>query len=759
MDDDEMVVALVAAGLSRAGHRVLTAGDGRQALEQIDAVLPDVVVCDVNMPGLDGFAFAQQLRATPSGRTIPLIFLTSRQGQADVLKGLRLGADDYVSKPFMIDELVARVNVKMARRPVPVELLDHDLRSGVLTEQRLREIAGREQLRAVRTGRPGFLGVLEIAEAVPLRDRFGPTAIDSLARQLAAALAEDAAALEEVGHAQTGRFLILLPEMGEDQAAHRLAGIARRVAGRRMTVHGEAVWTTPVIGYAAFSDSSDTAELVEKAVVAAEHAVVHLDARPVRWTGQMAALSRRRMPKLTPDRLRTPGQVLLTLVLGLVLPFFVYWGVGHFYDISGVAYLVVVASLLITAATIWLEGFLALSPPRPPPDPRGASPPASAIIAAYLPNEAPIVMETVDAFLAVDYEGPLQIILAYNTPRPLAVESALLDVAKKDPRFVPFKVEGSTSKAQNVNAALHRVKGEFVGIFDADHCPQPDSFRRAWRWIAGGYDVVQGHSVVRNGDASWVARTVAVEFESIYAVSHPGRTRLHDFGIFGGSNGYWRSSLLRAIRMRGSMLTEDIDSALRAVEEGARITSDPLLVSRELAPITLGALWNQRMRWAQGWFQVSLRHLLPGLRSPNLSVRQKWGFAFLLGWREIYPWVSLQIFPLIAYQAYTREGLGDLDWFIAIFVLTTLFTVAVGPGQTLFAYICSDRELRRHKGWFWWYLVVASIFYTELKNIIARVAQIKEAMRERAWKITPRTEQAETEDASASASPSGQEPT
>jgi cellulose synthase/poly-beta-1,6-N-acetylglucosamine synthase-like glycosyltransferase len=207
------------------------------------------------------------------------------------------------------------------------------------------------------------------------------------------------------------------------------------------------------------------------------------------------------------------------------------------------------------------------------------------------------------------------------------------------------------------------------------------------------------------------------------------------------------------------MLTEDIDSALRAVEEGARITSDPLLVSRELAPITLGALWNQRMRWAQGWFQVSLRHLLPGLRSPNLSVRQKWGFAFLLGWREIYPWVSLQIFPLIAYQAYTREGLGNLDWFITIFVLTTLFTVAVGPGQTLFAYICSDRELRRHKGWFWRYLVVASIFFTELKNIIARVAQIKEAMRERAWKITPRTEQAETKDASASASPSGQEPT
>lgn len=83
---------------------------------------------------------------------------------------------------------------------------------------------------------------------------------------------------------------------------------------------------------------------------------------------------------------------------------------------------------------------------------------------------------------------------------------------------------------------------------------------------------------------------MAVEFETIYSVSHPGRQRLHDFGIFGGSNGYWRTDLLRSIRMRGSMLTEDIDSALRVVERGGRIVSDPFLVTRELAPTTLKAL-------------------------------------------------------------------------------------------------------------------------------------------------------------------------
>ena len=185
--------------------------------------------------------------------------------------------------------------------------------------------------------------------------------------------------------------------------------------------------------------------------------------------------------------------------------------------------------------------------------------------------------------LRVDYPD-LQVIVAYNTPRPLLVEQALLAIAERDSRFIALRVEGSTSKAQNVNAALRHARGEFVGLFDADHHPQADSFTRAWRWLSNGYDVVQGHCVIRNGDVSLVARTVAVEFEAIYAVSHPGRAQLHGFGIFGGSNGFWRTEALRRTRMRGFMLTEDIDSSLRVVKAGGRIANDPALISRGSLP-------------------------------------------------------------------------------------------------------------------------------------------------------------------------------
>jgi cellulose synthase/poly-beta-1,6-N-acetylglucosamine synthase-like glycosyltransferase len=329
-------------------------------------------------------------------------------------------------------------------------------------------------------------------------------------------------------------------------------------------------------------------------------------------------------------------------------------------------------------------------------------------------------------------------------------------MARRDPRILPLKVENSTSKAQNVNAAMSHVTGEFVGMFDADHHPEPGAFRRAWRWLSNGYDVVQGHCVIRNGDASLVARTVAVEFESIYAVSHPGRTAMHGFGVFGGSNGYWRTSLLAQTRMHGSMLTEDIDSTLRVLASGSKIASDPALVSYELAPTNVSSLWKQRARWAQGWFQVSRKHLSLTFRSPHLSARQKSGLAFLLGWREIYPWLSLQMFPVLAYTAYRDGGITQLNWLAPSLILATLFTLAVGPAQTLFAWRLAVPEIRERSSWFWSHLLVSSLVYTEWKNIIARIAQIKELVGESQWNVTPRTgadEPTETESPTRTATP------
>ena len=232
---------------------------------------------------------------------------------------------------------------------------------------------------------------------------------------------------------------------------------------------------------------------------------------------------------------------------------------------------------------------------------------------------------------------------------------------------------------------------------------------------------------------------VAVEFESIYAVAHPGRAKMHRFGVFGGSNGFWRTELLHETRMRGSMLTEDIDSSMRVVERGFKIRSDRNLVSRELATTSFTQIWNQRMRWAQGWYQVSLEHIKFAFRSSELSLRQKMGIFHLLLWREIYPWLSQQLFPLLAFWAVKQGGLYRLDWTIPVFIATSVFTFSVGPLQTLFAYKLADPEIKQHKSWFWAYLLFTTPFYTEYKNLIARVAHLKQFMGESNWRVTPRS--------------------
>ena len=144
---------------------------------------------------------------------------------------------------------------------------------------------------------------------------------------------------------------------------------------------------------------------------------------------------------------------------------------------------------------------------------------------------------------------------------------------------------------------------------------------------------------------------IAVEFDKIYAVSHPGRAALWNFGLFTGSNGYWRSSLIRDLKMHGHMLTEDIDSSLRAVSRGANTVHDLNVVSYELAPTGYKSFWNQRLRWSQGWYQASVRHIkLVATRSePDRSrtLLQRLGLVSLLFIRELSYYLVTQYCCLV----------------------------------------------------------------------------------------------------------------
>ena len=113
VDDDPEVVSFIRRGLIYEGYRVVTAGDGNEALARAREQEPDLVILDVMMPGLDGMEVSQRLRQASD---VPILMLTAKGTVADKVAGLESGADDYLVKPFAFDELVARVRALLRRR-------------------------------------------------------------------------------------------------------------------------------------------------------------------------------------------------------------------------------------------------------------------------------------------------------------------------------------------------------------------------------------------------------------------------------------------------------------------------------------------------------------------------------------------------------------------------------------------------------------------------------------------------------------------
>jgi two-component system response regulator MprA len=142
VDDDAKIRTVVRRGLAYEGYRVVEAGTGEEGLEKAREHLPDLVILDVMMPGMDGLEVTRRLRS--SGDEIAILMLTARDEVKDRVEGLETGADDYLVKPFSFEELLARVHALLRRRSTPAgEILrfaDLDL-----------DVDAREAIRAGRT--------------------------------------------------------------------------------------------------------------------------------------------------------------------------------------------------------------------------------------------------------------------------------------------------------------------------------------------------------------------------------------------------------------------------------------------------------------------------------------------------------------------------------------------------------------------------------------------------------------------------------
>jgi DNA-binding response OmpR family regulator len=131
VDDDPVILKLLEVNFEMEGFQVVRAADGAEGLERAREVRPDIVVLDVMMPRMTGYEMAKALREDVGTAHIPIIFVTARAQSSDVERGLELGVDDYVTKPFDPLDLIARVNTLLARSQVSTELESEPLHEPV----------------------------------------------------------------------------------------------------------------------------------------------------------------------------------------------------------------------------------------------------------------------------------------------------------------------------------------------------------------------------------------------------------------------------------------------------------------------------------------------------------------------------------------------------------------------------------------------------------------------------------------------------
>jgi DNA-binding response OmpR family regulator len=143
VDDTRNVQVMLSDFLSGHDFEVLTAADGREALEVVQRENPDLVLLDILMPNMDGYQFLTQLRRTSS---LPVIMITAKQQEADIIRGFDSGADDYITKPFRLRELLVRMRAVL-RRALPKEMADPCLVIGEINLDRSKhEVRKRGQV-------------------------------------------------------------------------------------------------------------------------------------------------------------------------------------------------------------------------------------------------------------------------------------------------------------------------------------------------------------------------------------------------------------------------------------------------------------------------------------------------------------------------------------------------------------------------------------------------------------------------------------
>jgi two-component system cell cycle response regulator len=283
VDDERSVRGLVRALLKSQDHAVVEAENGVQALELVSQVQPDVILLDIEMPGLDGYGVLAALRARSDLADVPVVFLTGRTTTDDVILGLSRGAHDYLRKPFDEGELLARVSAALRVKRLQDELrrrnaeLDVVSRTDVLTglhnrrhlEESLRQLTSQ----ARRYGQPFSIVMFDIDRFKGINDEYGHGPGDDVLRTIARRLQGSVRESDVIGRWGGEEFLALLPMTDLDGARTFAERIRAMIDWAEVVIDGVGtVHVTTSAGCAAGTDMGELLLRADEALYAAKKA-------------------------------------------------------------------------------------------------------------------------------------------------------------------------------------------------------------------------------------------------------------------------------------------------------------------------------------------------------------------------------------------------------------------------------------------------------------------------------------------------------
>lgn len=268
VEDDSVQVDALEMFLESRGFGVLVTTTGRETLDLVAGVLPDVILLDTNLPDMTGFSVCQSIKDCEETANIPVIFVSGMVDLASKLQGFSSGGLDYVEKPYELVELEARI-----RRAVAIKKNDDDLRrrasvdslTGLLNRARINERMKAEMMGYNPEGRPMACVMLDIDYFKKVNDTHGHTVGDEALKHVGEIIKGQLRHSDILGRLGGEEYVVALPRCGLSPALIVAERIRATLKKRPLVHQGSTVWLTASLGVALHTGETEPGQLIEKA--------------------------------------------------------------------------------------------------------------------------------------------------------------------------------------------------------------------------------------------------------------------------------------------------------------------------------------------------------------------------------------------------------------------------------------------------------------------------------------------------------------